>query len=153
MPLNDKLPSQKCVGRMGQADSRRNHTSTPCVRSPLSAQTFSGHARVDRTRKRTAAICEISTMMNMSALSDSMHEFFDEWNIPSSARRTRGSAPSSEIPTSTPEHGRPRHPVHPRPRGKGLDTCPGTSWARALQHDHRHLPQTDLNSTARTGSP
>ena len=73
-------------------------------------------------------------IMNMSYPATISHEFFMV-EYPGSAR---GHISSAYLRSSaTVRTDRPRRPVHDRV--KGWIPAPGTSWARALQRDHRHV--------------
>lgn len=86
MSLKDKLDEKKCVttvwGKMIPEKEAYNyavrHIASFC------ANVFQVMRILEPDfEKRTAAICEISYIMNMSACSDDyINEFFNEWNIP-----------------------------------------------------------------------
>lgn len=86
MPLNDKLQTQKCVETVWGKLIPEKESYEYAVRqiAAFCANLFQVMRILEPDfEKRTAAICEISYMMNMSASSDEyMNEFFDEWNIP-----------------------------------------------------------------------
>ena len=73
MPLNDKLPSQKCVETVWGKLIPEKESYKYAVRqiAAFCANLFQVMRVLEPDfEKRTAAICEISYMMNMSASSD-----------------------------------------------------------------------------------
>lgn len=92
MPLLDRLESRSCVetvwGKLIPAKEAYKYALRQIA--SFSANLFQVMRILEPDwEKRTAAICEIAYMMNMSASSEEyMKEFYDEWNIPEFCERS-----------------------------------------------------------------